>query len=123
MFTEIEEIKEMKTPFPLQTLYDDDALMNYAKSDIPYSDDHVVIVDSGANRLAMNKLSLFSNLDTSKRKKIKTALKKSIIDVKRVGNIGPLTNVYFCPDSSENLCGVNVINEMGFSCLLDDDCV
>jgi hypothetical protein len=120
MITEIEEIKEKKTPFPVQTLYDDDALMNYAKSDITYSDDHVVIVDSRANRLAINKLSLLSNLDTSKRGKIKTALKKSIIDVKGVGNIVPLTNVYFFPDSSENLCGVNVIDKMEFSCLLDD---
>ncbi len=63
---------------------DVDALLNYENSDIRYSDDHVVIVDSVANRLTMNKLSLFSNLDTSKSSKIKTALNKSIIEVQEL---------------------------------------
>ena len=69
----------------------------------------MVLVDSACNVLAINKERLFSNLDKSKTRKIKTAQKKSVVLVKGVGDVGALKNAYRCPDSSENLCGVNVL--------------
>ncbi len=70
----------------------------------------MVLVDSACNVLAINKEHLFSNLDKSKTRKIKTAQKKLVVHVKGVGDIGALKNAYWCPDSSENLRGVNVLN-------------
>lgn len=90
---------------------DYDGTLNYALNDEELNQSEVILIDSGCNRLAVNKKKLFTNLDENKTRLIKTALKKSIIHVKGVGEIGCLKNVYFCPDSSENLCGVNIINE------------
>ncbi len=42
--------------------------------------------------------------------------------VKGVGDVGPLKNVYWCPDSSENLVGVNDLKDMGYTVILDDFC-
>jgi hypothetical protein len=79
-------------------------------------------VDSACNVLAINKERLFSNLDKSKTRKIKTAHKRSVVQVKGVGDAGSLKNAYWCPDSSENLCGVNILNDMGYMVILDDYC-
>ena len=79
-------------------------------------------MDSACNVLAINKERLFSNLDNSKTRKIKTAQKRSVVQVKGVGGMGPLKNAYWCPDSSENLCGVNVLKDMGYMVILDDYC-
>jgi hypothetical protein len=51
-----------------------------------------------------------------------TAQKKSVVHVKGVGDVGPLKNAYWCPDSSENLCGVNILKDMGYMVILDDYC-
>ena len=82
----------------------------------------MVLVDSACNVLAINKERLFSNLDKSKTRKIKTAQRRSVVHVKGVGDVGPLKNAYWCPDSSENLCGVNILKEMGYMVILDDYC-
>jgi hypothetical protein len=116
MFTEVVEYGDKSA------LYDDSLVMNYAESSEPFGEDEVVLVDSACNVLAINKERLFSNLDKSKTRKIKTAQRKSVVLVKGVGDVGALKNAYWCPDSSENLCGVNVLKDMGYTVILDDYC-
>ncbi len=44
------------------------------------------------------------------------------MQVKGVGDVGPLKSAYWCPDGSENLCAVNIFKEMGYMVILDDYC-
>jgi hypothetical protein len=101
----------------VSALYNDSLVMNYAESSEPVGEDDVVLVDSACNVLAINRERLFSNLDKSKTRKIKTAQRKSVVHVKDVGDVSPLKNAYWCPD---NLCGVNVVKDMGYTSHLND---
>ncbi len=123
MFTEVKDDSDKEyTKNYLTALYDDSLIMNYAESSEPFGEDEMILVDSACNVLAINKERLFSNLDKSKTRKIKTAQKKTVVHVKGVGDVGPLTNAYWCPESSENLVGVNILKEMGYMVILDDFC-
>lgn len=88
--------------------------MNYVKSSEPFGEDNVVLTDSVCNVLAINLEQLFSHLDMAKRRKNKTAQRKSVVHVQNVGDSGPLKNAYWCPGSSENLCGANVLKDIGY---------
>ena len=78
---------------------------------------------ASCNVLAINKERLFTNnLDKSKTRKSRQHKRKSVVQVKGVGDVGPLKNAYWCPDSSENLCGVNILKDMGYMVILDDYC-
>jgi hypothetical protein len=71
--------------------------MNYAESSEPFGEDEVILVDCACNVLAINKECLFSNLDKSKTRKIKTAQKRSVagvVLVKGVDDVGLLKNAY-----------------------------
>ena len=88
MFTEVLEGSEKEyTKNYLTALYDDSLVMNYAESSEPFGEDEVVLVDSACNVLAINKERLFSNLDKSKTRKIKTTQKRSIVHVYYFTNI------------------------------------
>ena len=84
MFTEVidDSDKEHTTNY-LSALYSDSLVMNYAESSEPFGEDEVVLIDSACNVLAINKERLFSNLDKSKTRKIKTAQRKSVVHVGR----------------------------------------
>ena len=74
MFTEVKDDSDKEyTKNYLTALYDDSLIMNYAESSEPFGEDEVILVDSACNVLAINKERLFSNLDKSKTRKIKTA--------------------------------------------------
>ena len=62
MFVELEkdfsEVDEQ-----LESMYDDEAVINYALSENLFEKDERIILDSGCNRVAVNKRELFNELD------------------------------------------------------------
>ncbi len=78
-------------------MQDDSAVINFVVEDDPFLGEEKVIVDSGCNRIAINKRKLFTSLDEKKRQKIQTAMKKAILNVEGVGDVNCLENVYYCP--------------------------
>ncbi len=53
----------------IRTMYDDEVVvMNLAIDDDPFQGEERIIVDSGCNRIAVNKRELFTSLDERKRK-------------------------------------------------------
>jgi len=120
MFVEMSESDDEASEH-LKTMYDDEVVMNLALDEDPFQGEERIIVDSGCNRIAVNKRELFTSLDEKKRRKIKTALRKAILNVEGVGDIRGIENVYYCPQSAENLVGVNYLYSMGYTTVLDDN--
>ena len=115
---EVEELENemVERPWGMQ---DDSAVINLVVEEDPFLGEEKVIVDSGCNRIAINKKELFTSLDEQKRRKIQTAMKRAILNVEGVGDVKCLENVYFCPQSAENLVGVNHLHAMGYTTVLD----
>jgi hypothetical protein len=51
-------------------MYDDELVMNLALDEDPFLGEERIIVESGCNRIAMNKRELFTSLNERKRREI-----------------------------------------------------